>query len=411
MPSPRATFFDGVQLIPQYEQLRNALLQEQYSVHLTKPLAFWALPTDRRLPLVLINRTLGDLLAISFEELCNTPSIGEKKIHSFLTLLSRAANTKSEDIPDSAFPTVPEGQPSLFLDEKEQLNDSAEVSELQWQKWQKIILAKGFEKEKLGRLCPTLTELTRVIWNSPLEDYCNKTLAEMREIRTHGEKRVTAILRIFHSVCAIVSKVEDAKHLLLRLVPENIDHVENWAMRTLSKRGCPSKAEIGEHYISPLLAQLKVDASEQICRLAENRIGMQGEITSIRQAAKALGLARARIYQLLNEINDILMVRWPNGRLLTSLLRNKFLLESKDQHNDPEFVQFHTAAELFFPWGRREDASDDYFFQFMNIAGELGNEFDEAQFAEDSSLVRADRNGENWNEETDVNRQTPFPAR
>ena len=411
MPSPRVTFFDDVQLVPQYEQLRNALLQERYSVHLTKPLAFWALPTDRRLPLVLINRTLSDLLNISFEELCNTPSIGEKKIQSFLTLLARAVNTNPEDIPDSSFSGNAETNASLFLDGKDSFNDSADVSELQWQKWQKTILDHGLENEKLGRLCPTLTELTRVIWGSPLEDYCYKTLAEMREIRTHGEKRVTAILKIFHSICTIVDKVGDTKHLLLRLVPTNVDHVENWAMRTLSKRGTPNKAEIEANYVSPLLTQLKIDASEQICRLAENRIGLQGEVTSIRQAAKSLGLARARIYQLLNEINDILMVRWPNGRLMTSLLRNKFLLESKEQHNDPEFVQFHTAAELFFPWGRREDASDDYFFQFMNLSDELTNGFGNTYPPEDESFVPSERNGENWNEDADVGRENSFPAR
>jgi len=140
MPSPRVTFFDDVQLVPQYEQLRSVLLQEQYSVHLTKPLAFWTLPTDRRLPLVLINRTLGELLNIPFDELCNTPSIGEKKIQSFLTLLTRAAGTKSEDIPDSTLSSPLEMQTSLFIDENSQFNDSTDVSELQWQKWQKMIL-------------------------------------------------------------------------------------------------------------------------------------------------------------------------------------------------------------------------------------------------------------------------------
>ena len=37
-------------------------------------------------------------------------------------------------------------------------------------------------------------------------------------------------------------------------------------------------------------------------------------VTSVRQAARTMGLTRARVYQLLNEINDIMMVRWPNGR-------------------------------------------------------------------------------------------------
>lgn len=405
MPSPRVTFFEDVQVVPQYEQLRTLLLQEKYSVHLTKPLAFWALPTDRRLPLVFINRTLGDLLKIPFEELCRTPSIGEKKIQSFLTLLSRAVNTKTEDIPHSAFAPQTDVKSPLFLGETDEFVDATHVSEIQWRKWQKIILDKGFGHEKLGRLCPTLTELTRVIWNCTLGEYCTKSLAEMREIRTHGEKRVTAILKIFHSVCSVVSRMESSKHLLVRLVPRNIEHVENWSLQTLIKRNVPAKAEIEANYVAPLLAQLKIDASDQICKLAENRIGLQDEVTSIRQAARTLGLARARIYQLLNEINDILMVRWPNGRLITSLLRNKFLYEAKEmQHNDPEFAQFHAAAELFFPWGRREEAVDDYFFQFMSMSEEL------AQGYEDESFAAVERNGDVW-DDTVSGDEKPFPAR
>ncbi len=414
MPSPRVTFFEDVQVVPQYEQLRNLLLQEKFAIHLTKPLAFWALPTDRRLPLVLINRSLGDLLQIPFEELCRTPSIGEKKIRSFITLLARAADTKADDIPDSSLPTRSETPSSLFLEENDSLADSTFVSEIQWQKWQQIVLDKGLAHEKLGRLCPTLGELTRVIWNCTLGEYCTKTLAEMREIRTHGEKRVTAILKIFHSVCSIVSKVESSKHLLTRLVPKNIDHVENWSMQTLVKRGTPARADIEANYIMPILAQLRIDASEQICQLAENRIGLQGEVTSIRQAARTLGLARARVYQLLNEINDILVVRWPNGRLITSLLRNKFLFEAKErQHTDPEFAQFHAAAELFFPWGRREDAGDDYFFQFMNMSEELANGFEnEPLRSDDGSLVAAKKTGdETWDDDADREGIITFPAR
>jgi len=414
MPSPRVTFFEDVQVVPQYEQLRNVLLQDEFSVHLTKPLAFWTLPTDRRLPLILINRTLGELLQIPFEELCRTPSIGEKKIQSLLTLLGRAAGTKSEDIPDSSLSLKSDASSALFLDETMSFTDSTFVSEIQWQKWRTIIFEKGLANEKLGRLCPTLIELTRVIWNSTLGEYCTKTLAELREIRTHGEKRVTAILKIFHCVCSIVSQLENSKHLVTQLAPKDIVHVETWSMLTLSKRGRPTKSDIEANYILPLLAQLRIDATEHLCRLAENRIGIHEEVTSIRQAARALGLARARIYQLLNEINDILMVRWPNGRLITSLLRNKFLYESQErQHNDPEFAQFHTAAELFFPWGRREDAGDDYFYQFMNMSEELAGGFDdELSPLEDGIPITLQKTGNDvWDNDMGNNDRANLPVR
>ena len=412
MPSPRVTFFEDVQVVPQYEQLRSVLLQEDYALHLTKPLAFWTLPTDRRLPLILINRTLGELLQIPFDELCRTPSIGEKKIQSLLTLLTRAANTKTQDIPDSSLPQNADSS-TLFIDDSEPFTDSTFVSEIQWQKWQAIVLDKGLNNEKLGRLCPSLNELTRVIWNNTLGDYCTKSLTEMREIRTHGEKRVTAILKIFHCICSIVSKVDNSKHLRLSLIPKDVEHAETWSLQILSKRGKPSKADIEANYIVPLLDQLRIDATEHLCRLAENRIGLREDVTSIRQAARALGLARARIYQLLNEINDILMVRWPNGRLVTSLLRNKFLFEAKNtQHNDPDFAQFHAAAELFFPWGRREDAVDDYFFQFMNMSEELaaGYEDEPSELEEDTLVVPKKSNRDTW-DDTEQGGNHFFPAR
>ena len=64
----------------------------------------------------------------------------------------------------------------------------------------------------------------------------------------------------------------------------------------------------------PLLEQIRTDATQQIATLAENRLGIGGPITSVRQAARTMGLTRARVYQLLNEINDIMTVRWPTGR-------------------------------------------------------------------------------------------------
>jgi len=388
MTYPKPTFLaENIQVVPQYEQLRDLLSQENYVLHRTKPLAFWALPTDRRLPLALLDRPLGDLLQIPFEDICRTPSIGEKKIISLLTLLMRAVQTKKEEIPEkNQLKISGDEQKRLFLEDNEVFSDSTYVSEFQWQKWKKIIAEYGLQDEKLGRLCPTLNELTRVIWNNTFGYYCSKSLTELRDIRTHGEKRITAILKIFHNVCGIVGKLETSKHLITRFVPRNIYHVENWTLQVLMKRGLPTQDEIDANYIFPLLEQLKIDSTPQVYELAHNRVGLSGDITSIRQASRTFQLARARIYQLLNEINDIAVTRWHNGRLLTSLLRNKFLRESSEQHN-PEFARFHAAAELFFPWGRREDAGDDYIFQFLGSANDFADDI-ETEFS----------SSENWNE-------------
>ena len=39
-------------LVCSFETVREALLQDRFTDRLVKPLAYWALPNDRRLPLV-----------------------------------------------------------------------------------------------------------------------------------------------------------------------------------------------------------------------------------------------------------------------------------------------------------------------------------------------------------------------
>jgi hypothetical protein len=47
--------------------------------------------------------------------------------------------------------------------------------------------------------------VTRVLWNVPLGAYTDRTLAEIRALRTHGEKRIRAILDVFRSVHAVAA--------------------------------------------------------------------------------------------------------------------------------------------------------------------------------------------------------------
>ena len=99
MKFTKSASVEELQVIGRFEGLRKILLSEQYADHLKKPLAYWALPTDRRLPLAFLGRTLEDLLQMPFSELSNTPGIGQKKICSFVKLLARAANTDPSELP------------------------------------------------------------------------------------------------------------------------------------------------------------------------------------------------------------------------------------------------------------------------------------------------------------------------
>ena len=103
------------------------------------------------------------------------------------------------------------------------------------------------------------------------------------------------------------------------------------------------------------MEQVRIDASRQVVTLAESRLGVGGPMMSVRQAARSLGLTRARVYQLLNEVNDIMMVRWPTGRHQTHELREKFAAEAAEGQSSGavDLGQFHAAVELFYPGSRR----------------------------------------------------------
>lgn len=356
MKLSKSASVEELQVISRFESLRKILLSKQYADHLKKPLAYWALPTDRRLPLAFLGRTLEDLLNAPFSELSNTAGIGQKKICSFVKLLARAANTDPSELPTDIVPFPPKDVAASGNGHEEKDANGfspSSVSEVVWGQWRTSVLKHDLGNEKLGRFAPSLRNMTRVIWNAPLETYTKFSLSEIRSMKTHGEKRVRAILEVFHSVHALVANMGTQEHLVVRIVPRLIDKVEQWIGQALQTPGVLSSKEIFENLVSPLLEQVRIDATRQIASLAENRLGISGPITSVRQAARAMGLTRARVYQLLNEINDIIAVRWPTGRHQVYELREKLASEAKQMDPAPDFQQFYAAVELFYPGTRR----------------------------------------------------------
>ncbi len=353
MRTGSTTAVEEFQIIGRFEGLRNLLVSEPYGQHLDKCLAYWALPTDRRLPLAFLGRTLRDLLTTPFAELAATAGIGQKKMVSFVQLLSRVANTDASHLP-AVEPTAP---PADIPKEATDRCDPMNISELAWAQWRASVVRHGLGGEALGRFAPSLQDMTRVIWNTPLGEYTSSTLAEIRGMRTHGEKRVTAILRVFHAAHTLVAGMGTTNHLLVRIVPRLIDGVERWTGRMLQRPGIPETEAIRANFIGPLMEQVRIDASRQVVTLAESRLGIGGPLMSVRQAARSLGLTRARVYQLLNEVNDIMMVRWPTGRPQTHELRETFEAEEAQAAHlnggAVDLAQFYAAVELFYPGSRR----------------------------------------------------------
>jgi hypothetical protein len=335
-----------------FESLRKVLISDRYRRHLDKPLAYWALPTDRRLPLVFLGRPLGNLLGTPFAELTATPGVGHKKIDAFVKLLGRAAHTDPAEFTIESCEVAGNGASTVqesAVDDSTNGFDPANVSEVRWGKWRACVLRHGLGGVTLGRLTPSLRNMTRVNWNTPLEHYTGYSLAELRTMRTHGQKRIRAILEVFHGIYTLVGERNTVDYLVVRIRPRRIDAIEQWIACVVRTPRVPRGPEIFTKFTRPLLEQLRADATPQIVSLAEDRLGISGPIVAVREVARDMGLTRARVYQLLNEINDILLVRWPNGRRWVYDLRDKIEADAAGMSDPPDLDQFRAATELFFP--------------------------------------------------------------
>jgi hypothetical protein len=348
MKMNKVTSVEDYKIVSSFQSLRKTLMDDKFADRLEKPLAYWALPNDRRLPLAFLGRTIKDLLDTPFEELSATPGIGQKKISSLVKLLSRATKDHPPAVP-FGLPELSEGKkpPAVEKPRRQGTNfDPSVVSEALWSQWQQTVIEHGLGGEKLGRLAPTLQALPTVIWHTPLEFYVNHTVAEIRQLKTHGEKRVRVVLEVFYLVHEMLSGAGTAEHLSLAIVPRFIQPIERWIDKILNQPGVPSRDEMRDHLAVPLLNQINVDSGPTVHELSEARLGISGPPQSVRQQAKRMGVTRARVYQLLEECSHVMQVRWPQGQHALAQLAAKL---QADAGAEDDLTLFHATRELFYP--------------------------------------------------------------
>jgi hypothetical protein len=313
MPKPSSA--DDVKLMSSYETVKAALLAPEYADRLDKPLAFWALPNDRRLPTAFLGRTLRDLLQTPFPMLAATAGIGRKKLMTFVKLLVRATKDESNGSDTLNELREEESAPISGTDDAGNF-DPTRVSEVVWAKWRETARQHAIGQELLGRLAPSLATLPTVIWTTPLNFYLDQTLGDIRKLKTHGEKRVNVVLEVFHNVHQLLSHIDQNGGLAVRLAPRNIAAVEDWMAEAKGRSFPPGLGEVEQALVEPLLKQLEIDVGDTVCKLARGRLGVGAKPESVRNQSKSLGVTRARVYQLLEECNNVMIVRWPEGRRL-----------------------------------------------------------------------------------------------
>mgnify|MGYP002624561076 CR=1 FL=1 len=313
------------QVMSKLEAIRQCLLAERFADRQSRPLAYWVLPEDRRLPLAFLGKTLREVLAVPLEELITTPGVGEKKLNTLLQLLHRASTEEVEQVPlPPAEPheADPRGTPRRpYHDE---MFDAEMVSEAMWVRWKDCVAEHGLGDQLLGRLAPTLRELPTVIWHTPLSWYLPYSLQEVKDVKTHGAKRVRVVLEVFFSVYEVLQPTKHHRHLRIELAPAFIAPLASWIASALAARTPLEVEEIRTRLAVPLLDQIAKDAGPRVLNLAEGRLGVHKAPQSVRSQAERLGLTRARVYQLLEECGHVMAVRWPEGRgPMGSLLRQQ----------------------------------------------------------------------------------------
>jgi hypothetical protein len=271
----------------------------------------------------------------------STPGVGHKKILGFFDLLKRAAKATAPDTPfglaaaETKRPKPPAPTHGF---------DASIVSESLWSQWCETVHRCGLGPEKLGHLAPTLQALPTVIWHSRLEEYVDLSLAEIRSRKTHGEKRVNAILEIFCTVHEALATATLPENLDAVIVPRFVPPLARWLMEVVNHPDLPPVDEVHKYVVKPLIHQIKIDLGDQVAGLAASRLCLDENSPSVKQQAETIGVTRARVYQLLEDCAKVMDVRWPEGRWLFAPLATRF------GTSDPETIGLvHGIVDLFYP--------------------------------------------------------------
>jgi hypothetical protein len=284
---------------------------------------------------------LRDLLSLPLDDLMGTPGVGHKKILGFFDLLKRAAKATSAEVPfglssDSAKHAQKPADTSGF--------DASVVSESLWDSWCETVKRYGMGPEKLGRLAPSLQALPTVIWHSRLEEYLDRSLADIRGLKTHGEKRVNAILEVFCTMHEALATATLQENVDVVIVPRFIPPLTRWLMEAVQQPELPSVEELHKHLVKPMVRQIKIDLGDLVAGLAAARLRLDDNAPTVKQQAETIGVTRARVYQLLEDCAKVMEVRWPEGRWLLAPLATRF------GSSDPETIGLvHGIIDLFFP--------------------------------------------------------------
>ena len=166
----------------------------------------------------------------------------------------------------------------------------------------------------------SLAELPRTRWRDPIGDYTGRPLAEFRNAPGVGPTRFRQIADILLRVAAPLDQplaVEDPREgLTVQVLPTRIARVRAWVDDVLASEARPTADKIAVEYLEPLLEQIGWDLGFETAECLRGRLGLDGEVLTLRELGEEFDLSRERVRQLTSRAGDVLAVRWPEARHL-----------------------------------------------------------------------------------------------
>ena len=305
-----------------FDEISQLLRDPQLASRCAKPIGYWALTGDRRLPYALLERPVAEIIATPFKELSQTPAIGKKKMNSLVMLLERVLDERQPA------PATISREEAVAPDDRF-LPDA--VSESHWESWRETVRRHELTNEPLGHLAPTLNALPTVIWNMPLSTYVEMPLTQLRRLKTHGDKRVRSVMEVFFFIHQVLGNVNSPRHIVTQLRPSFAIPIEQWIVDAIRREEPLNTQELRQGLVLPLLNQIEADSNEGIGRLMAGRLGIESPPETVIEQAERLGVTRARVYQLLELGTQIMNVRWPEGWGQLIALNERFKSRSEPQ--------------------------------------------------------------------------------
>ena len=321
-PMPRHELADAahlVQLAARFDSVCRQLNEPQFIGWHHRPLLFWTLRDDRRLPRTFLSEPVGTLIGRNYTDLIRTRGVGHKKMTALVELLERAVQTQALGVPPST--TVPAESDGLWsgvpagvaLHKPVGLHDPERVSDAMWEEWRDLIVSHGVHRETIGRLAPTLQMVPTTMWTTPLIEYLSLSLSQIRKMKAFGDKRVAALVATVQAAYHVLAASCHAPHLSVSLAPRYVGMVESWLDSPLMRSNLPTRDELLNQLAFPLAEQIRCDLGDTICDVVSRRLGIGRTVSPIREQAEVLGLTKARLYQFFEECQSAMQVRWPSG--------------------------------------------------------------------------------------------------